>query len=78
MGGIGGLLAYFVGGILIQFLWTFRAVYCGAIATTIALITVLIFVKEPKKSMEKQEKQPGLFANIKALLDNPDKSGILY
>ncbi len=41
------------------------------------MITVLIFVKEPEKiQLEKQEKQPGLFANIKALLDNPDKSGI--
>ena len=77
MGGIGGLLAYFVGGYLFNSFGRSAPFIAGALATAIALITVLIFVKEPEKiQLEEQEKQPGLFANIKALVDNPDKSGI--
>jgi len=77
MGGIGGLLAYFVGGYLFNSFGRSAPFIAGAIATAIALITVLIFVKEPEKiQVENLEKQPGLFANIKTLVENPDKSGI--
>jgi len=77
MGGIGGLLAYFVGGYLFNSFGRSAPFIAGAIATAIALITVLIFVKEPERiQVENLEKQPGLFANIKALVKNPDKSGI--
>ncbi len=77
MGGIGGLLAYFVGGYLFNSFGRSAPFIAGAIATAIALITVLIFVKEPERiQVETLEKQPGLFANIKALVENPDKSGI--
>jgi maltose/moltooligosaccharide transporter len=78
MGGIGGLLAYFGGGILFNSFGRSAPFIAGAIATALALITVFIFVKEPEQiQLENREKQPSLFDNIKALLDHQDKSGIL-
>jgi maltose/moltooligosaccharide transporter len=77
MGGIGGLLAYFGGGILFNSFGRSAPFIAGAIATALALTTVLIFVKEPEQiQLEHREKQPGLFDNIKTLLGNQDKSGI--
>ncbi|MBC7877121.1 MAG: MFS transporter [Anaerolineales bacterium] len=77
MGGIGGLLAYFGGGILFNSLGRAAPFIAGAIVAALALITVFIFVKEPEQiHLENGEKQPGLFDNIKALLDHQDKSGI--
>ena len=44
----------------------------------LALIVVFVYVKEPEKiQLESSAKQPGLLDNIKALIDNHDKSGIL-
>ena len=78
MGGIGGLLAYFGGGILFNALGRSAPFIAGAIVAALALIVVFIFVKEPEQiQLENNEKQPGLFENIKALLDHQDKSGIL-
>lgn len=77
MGGVGGLLAYFGGGILFNSFGRSAPFIAGAIATALALIAVFIFVKEPEQiKLENQEKQPSLFDNIKALLGNPNKSGI--
>ncbi len=77
MGGIGGLLAYFGGGILFDSIGRSAPFIAGAIVAALALITVFIFVKEPEQiQLENREKQPGLFDNIKALLGHHDKSGI--
>jgi maltose/moltooligosaccharide transporter len=78
MGGIGGLLAYFGGGILFNSFGRSAPFVAGAAVATLALIVVFIFVKEPEKiQLENNAKQPGLFENIKTLVDNHDKSGIL-
>jgi maltose/moltooligosaccharide transporter len=78
MGGVGGLLAYFGGGILFNSFGRSAPFVAGAVVATLALIVVFIFVKEPEKiQLENNAKQPGLFDNIKALVDNHDKSGIL-
>ncbi len=77
MGGIGGLLAYFGGGILFNSLGRSAPFIAGAIITALALTVVFIFVKEPEQiQLESREKQPGLFDNMKALLDHQDQSGI--
>ena len=76
MGGVGGLLAYFGGGILYNSFGRPAPFIAGAIAMVVALVVVLIFVKEPQEIIvEKQEKQAGVLANIKSIVNNPNKSG---
>ncbi len=76
MGGVGGLLAYFGGGILYNSFGRPAPFIAGAIAMVVALVVVLIFVKEPQEIIvEKQEKQAGVLANIKSIFNNPNKSG---
>jgi len=42
----------------------------------VALVVALLFVKEPKKiTSEKMEKQVSVIENLKAIFNNPDKSG---
>jgi len=79
MGGIGGLLAYFGGGILYNQLGRTAPFIAGAVATAIAVTVVLIFVKEPPSitspSMEK-EPQNNILQNVKILFANPDRSAL--
>ena len=76
MGGVGGLLAYFGGGILFNSFGRVAPFIAGAIAMLVALVVVLIFVKEPQKiTTENKEKQVGVLENLKAISNNPDKSG---
>ena len=76
MGGVGGLLAYFGGGILFDAFGRTAPFIAGAIAMSVALIVVVIFVKEPKQiNVEKEEKQAGVLENLRAISSSPDKSG---
>jgi len=76
MGGVGGLLAYFGGGILFNSIGREAPFIAGAIAMVVALVVVLLFVKEPQKiSAENMEKQAGVLENLKTIFNNPDKSG---
>jgi MFS family permease len=78
MGGVGGLLAYFGGGILFNSFGRVAPFAAGAVAMSVALIVVLIFVKEKKQILvDTKEKQAGVLENIKSLYRNPDKSGLL-
>lgn len=77
MGGVGGLLAYFGGGILFNSFGRVAPFVAGAVAMAVALVVVLIFVKEPKQVIiDKKEKQAGVLENIKSMYNNPDKSGL--
>jgi len=81
MGGVGGLLAYFGGGMLFNALGRAAPFIGGAIATAIALVAAIIFVKEPRElaNQEKTDpKQPslGILENVRILFANPDKSGL--
>ena len=77
MGGVGGLLAYFGGGILFNSFGRVAPFVAGAVAMGVALIVVLVFVKEPKQVIvDTKEKQAGVLENIKSLYRNPDKSGL--
>jgi MFS family permease len=78
MGGVGGLLAYFGGGILFNSFGRVAPFVAGAVAMGVALTVVLVFVKEPKQVIvDTKEKQAGVLENIKSLYRNPDKSGLL-
>ncbi|MBN2386513.1 MAG: MFS transporter [Anaerolineales bacterium] len=84
MGGVGGLLAYFGSGMLFN---AFEAsspqtarllpFVAGAIATAVALTTVLLFVKEPRTLPGGEDKEKAsMLQNLRTLFSNPDKSGI--
>ncbi|NOY98529.1 MAG: SLC45 family MFS transporter [Chloroflexi bacterium] len=79
MGGVGGLLAYFGGGILFNKLGRTAPFFAGAIAMVVALGVALIFVKEPHTIAAKENKDDdtsgSLLENIRLLVRNPDKSG---
>jgi maltose/moltooligosaccharide transporter len=76
MGGVGGLLAYFGGGMLFNSFGRVAPFIAGAIAMLVALIIVLLFVKEPQQiANEGQEKQAGVLDNLKTIYNNSDKSG---
>lgn len=76
MGGVGGLLAYFGGGILFNAFGRVAPFLAGAITMSIALMVVLIFVKEPEKiATETTEEKRSVLENLKVVFDNPDKSG---
>lgn len=87
MGGVGGLLAYFGGGMLFNAFGRSAPFLAGAVATIAALVTVLLFVKEPRQiAVEEADKASrvgaaeGLTAhvldNVRTLFANPNKSGL--
>ncbi len=54
MGGVGGLLAYFVGGLLFNSLGRSAPFIAGSVAMVVAIIVALIYVKEPPRSRASQ------------------------
>jgi maltose/moltooligosaccharide transporter len=78
MGGVGGLLAYFGGGVLFNQLGRSAPFIAGAVATVIALILAVVFVKEPQERFaEEQAEQSTVLDNLKVLFKDPNKSGLL-
>jgi Na+/melibiose symporter-like transporter len=79
MGGVGGLLAFFGGGMLFNTFGRNAPFLAGAIATTLALAAVLFFVKEPKERMntENEAPSPNILESLKLLFSNPDKGGLM-
>ncbi len=77
MGGVGGLLAYFGGGVLFNSFGREAPFLAGAMAMAVALVVVLLFVREPGRiEAQAQEKQGGVLDNLKVVFSNPDKSGV--
>jgi maltose/moltooligosaccharide transporter len=77
MGGAGGLLAYFGGGILFNSFGRAAPFIAGAIAMSVALIVVLAFVRESKQpAVDTEVKEAGVLENLKVMYTNPDKSGL--
>jgi len=78
MGGVGGLLAYFGGGTLFNNLGRSAPFVAGAIASALALIFVLAFVKEPRERMnnDKSDEGFGILENVRVLFKDTSKSGL--
>jgi Na+/melibiose symporter-like transporter len=77
MGGVGGLLAYFGGGMLFNAFGRVAPFAAGAVTMAIALIVVLVFVKEPARiAAESTDEKRSVLENLKVVFDNPDKSGL--
>jgi maltose/moltooligosaccharide transporter len=77
MGGVGALLAYFGGGMLFNQFGRTAPFIAGSVATALAVVIVLLFVKEPP-SVTPVEKDPqnNILQNVKILFANRDKSAL--
>jgi Na+/melibiose symporter-like transporter len=78
MGGVGGLLAFFGGGILFNQMGQAAPFIGGGILLLVVTAVVVRAVKEPEQIVRaSSEEDEGVLANFRVLLANPDKSGIL-
>lgn len=78
MGGVGGLLAYFGGGLLFNSYGRTAPFLAGATAMVIALAVALVYVKEPGQiAIPPEGDRPGVLEPLEGLFRNPDKSGFL-
>lgn len=76
MGGIGGVLAFAIGGYLFK-VSVGAPFYFGGIVMLIACGIVLLFIKEPKpESVEPVEGKPGMIGSLKTIIKDNDKSAI--
>ena len=74
MGGLGTIIASLVGSTLYEINVNFPF-WMGSVLTILAALLVFIFIKEPKQ-YEETEKQPSMFASLKELIKDQDKSGL--
>ncbi len=77
MGGVGGLLAFFGGGVLYNNFGKAAPFVGGAILLAVAALTAVWRVHEPRQIAASDEPDEGVLANLRTVFRNPDKSGIL-
>lgn len=76
MGGVGGLLAFFGGGILFNQMGKVAPFIGGAILLVVASLTAVWRVREPAQITVDKEPDGGVLANLRTVFYNPDKSGL--
>lgn len=79
MGGIGGVLAFVGGGIIFKAFGRSGPFVAGAVALTVAMIVVILFVKEKKSDVVESDSSTsvkGFLPNLKVVFAKKDKSGI--
>lgn len=74
MGGVGTIIASLVGSTLYEKNVAYPF-WMGSVLVIIAALMVFIFIKEPKE-YEANEKEPDMFASLKELMNDEDKSGL--
>ena len=74
MGGIGTIIALQTGGLLYKMNHNFPF-WLGSALVLLAALVVYLFIEEPKE-YEQSEKQPGMFASLREVINDPDKSGL--
>jgi maltose/moltooligosaccharide transporter len=74
MGGIGTIIASLVGSTLYEINVNFPF-WMGSVLVVVAALLVFIFIKEPKE-YEKEEVKPNLFASLRELFQEKEKSGL--
>ncbi len=77
MGGVGGLLAYFGGGLLFNALGRSAPFVAGALVTTLALVTVLVAVREPRALAQTETRPTGVWEDVRRLFTQADRGGLL-
>ena len=73
MGGVGTIIALQTGGMLYKMSPNFPF-WLGSGLVLLAALIVYLFIEEPKEYETTQE-QPGMFASLKEVISDPDKSG---
>lgn len=77
MGGVGGLLAFFAGGMLFNSFGRSAPFIAGAAAMVVAMIAVVAFVREPREIQAgKDPERKGVIANLRDVFTNPNRSGL--
>ena len=76
MGGVGGLLAYFGGGYLFDSYGRTAPFIGGALTTILALLVVLLFIKEPESLSPEKVEKVNVLENIRHMFRKPDKSSL--
>lgn len=74
MGGIGTIIALQTGGMLYKMSPNFPF-WLGSVLVVLAALVVYLFIEEPKEYAE-AEKQPGMFASLREVFGEEDKSGL--
>jgi maltose/moltooligosaccharide transporter len=74
MGGIGTIIALQTGGTLYKLSPSFPF-WMGSALVVLAALMVLLFIKEPK-NYDETEKEPNMFASLREVLTDPDKSAL--
>lgn len=74
MGGIGSIIALQAGGLLYKMSPNFPF-WLGSALVLVSALIVYLFIEEPKE-YEQAEKQPGMLASLREVLNDEDKSGL--
>jgi len=74
MGGVGAIISFLGGSILYKMNPAFPF-WLGSILVILAAVLVFVFVKEPKE-YEQVEEQPGMWASLKEVWQDKDRSAI--
>jgi MFS-type transporter involved in bile tolerance (Atg22 family) len=74
MGGIGTIVALQTGGLLYKMSPNFPF-WLGSVLVIVAALIVYLFIEEPKE-YEQAEQQPGIFASLKEVFSEDEKSGL--
>jgi len=74
MGGVGTIIALQTGGMLYKLSPNFPF-WLGSVLVILAALIVYFFIEEPKE-YEQAEKQPGMIASLREVLNDEDKSGL--
>jgi MFS family permease len=74
MGGVGFIVATLVGASLYEMNRAFPF-WMGSVLVIVSALLVFVFIKEPKV-YEDRAAQPGMLANLRALAEDPDRSGL--
>lgn len=74
MGGVGTIIALQTGGVLYKMSPNFPF-WLGSVLVILAALVVFFFIEEPKE-YETNERQPGMWASLKEVVNDADKSGL--
>ncbi|HLF24851.1 MAG TPA: MFS transporter [Anaerolineae bacterium] len=74
MGGIGGLLAYFGGGVLFNSLGRSAPFIAGSIFLAVVALAAVVLVREPRNITRADSNVRGVRANLRVALSGADKS----
>ena len=76
MGGVGALIAFFVGGMLYENYGRAAPFIAGGALLVVASLVAVWKVREPRQIEVEEEKSANVLGNLKVMFQNPDKSGI--